>query len=91
MRISLLTATGAYNLGDELILLQEYEYLSHRYHNATFTVFTYNQKSSLLPHDDRIRYVSYFPNNLRIHPFLNIYFLIQNLFHIARSDLLIIG
>lgn len=44
MHFSLFTATGAYNLGDELILLQEYEYLHNRYPEATFTIFTYDRK-----------------------------------------------
>ena len=44
MHFSIFTATGAYNLGDELILLQEYEYLHNRYPDATFTIFTYDRK-----------------------------------------------
>lgn len=91
MHISLFTATGAYNLGDELILLQEYEYLSHRYEGATFSVFTYDSKSSLLPAGDHIQYVSYFPNAFKKHPFRNLWYFIQTIRHIRKSDLVVIG
>lgn len=91
MHISLLTATGAYNLGDELILAQEHEYLNARYPGAIFHVFTYDPESSLLPKDKKIRDISYFPNNLRKHPFANIAFFFENLITLATSDLIVIG
>jgi len=91
MHITLLTATGAYNLGDELILLQEYEYLKDRYRDASFTVVTYDRASSLLPIREDIRYISYFPSSLRKKPFLNILFFCRNLFALATSDLIVIG
>lgn len=91
MHFSLFTATGAYNLGDELILLQEYSYLKNRYREATFSVFTYDAQSSLLPEDPSIGYLSYFPSNLKKRPFQNIWYLLQTVLAIRSSDFIIIG
>ena len=91
MNISLLTATGAYNLGDELILREEYEYLQDRYLEGYFTIFTDNSESSLLPKCSNIRYISYFPNHIKSRPFQNIVYLIQNILAIRSSDLIVIG
>lgn len=91
MHFSLFTATGAYNLGDELILLQEYTYLKNRYPGANFSVFTYDARSSLLPDDPAIQYLSYFPNHLKKRPLRNIWYFSQTLLAIQRSDLVIIG
>lgn len=91
MHFSLFTATGAYNLGDELILLQEYEYLHNRYPEATFTIFTYDRKGSLLPADPSIKYVCYFPDHIRTRPIQNILAFFETLFAIYASDRIIIG
>jgi len=91
MHFSLFTAAGAYNLGDELILLQEYEYLRDRYENATFTIFTYDRKWSLLPKDPNIKYVCYFPDHIRTRPIQNILAFFETLFAIYKSDRVIIG
>ncbi|HBB27090.1 TPA: hypothetical protein DCZ36_01160 [Candidatus Gracilibacteria bacterium] len=91
MHFSLFTATGAYNLGDELILLQEYEYLKNRYKNASFSFFTYDEKSSLLPEDPMIEYLSYFPNHLKTRPIHNIWYLLQTILTIRSSDAIIVG
>ena len=91
MHFSLFTATGAYNLGDELILRQEYMYLKNRYPEATFSIFTYDVKSTLLPEDPSIEYLSYFPNNLRRHPLQNIWSFLRMIGTIHSSDVVIIG
>lgn len=91
MHYSLFTATGAYNLGDELILLQEYLYLKNRHPEATFSVFTYDRASSLLPEDGAIEYLSYFPNHMRTKPLQNIWYAFRMIFAIHRSDAVIIG
>lgn len=91
MHFSIFTATGAYNLGDELILLQEYEYLHNRYPEATFTIFTYDRKGSLLPADSSIKYVCYFPDHIRTRPIQNILAFFETLFAIYASDRVIIG
>lgn len=91
MKYIFFTATGAYNLGDELILLQEYTYLKNRQREATFSVFTYDAKSSLLPEDPSIEYLSYFPHNLKKRPIRNIWYLIQTILTLRKSDFIIIG
>lgn len=91
MHFSLFTATGAYNLGDELILLQEYAYLKNRYKNASFSVFSYDKKSSLLPEDPSVEYISYFPHRLKTRPIQNVWYLLQTIFIIRKSDVVIIG
>ena len=91
MRFTLFTATGGYNLGDELILLQEYTYLKNRYQEATFSVFTYDEGSSLLPEDRSVEYLPYFPHHLRTRPLQNIWYLIKTVLTIRKSDSIIIG
>ncbi len=91
MNFSLFTATGAYNLGDELILLQEYTYLKNRYPEAHFSVFTYDEKSSLLPDDPSIEYLSYFPHHLRKRPVHNIWYALKTIWTLYRSDYVIVG
>lgn len=90
MKISLLTATGHHNLGDELILLQEYKYLKEKFDNPKFSIFTYNQDSSLLPEDNNIKYIPYFPKNIRKRPLKNLKYLFANIWAIFQSDLIII-
>lgn len=88
---SLFTASGAYNLGDELILLQEYQYLKNRYPDATFSIFTYDSKSSLLPEDPSVEYVTYFPHRLKRRPFHNVWYLLKTILTVGKSDCVIIG
>ncbi|MDD5377240.1 MAG: polysaccharide pyruvyl transferase family protein [Candidatus Gracilibacteria bacterium] len=91
MNFVLFTATGAYNLGDELILLQEYMYLKNRYPKATFSVFTYDAASSLLPEDSSIEYLSFFPHHLKKRPIRNIWYFLKTVLAIRRSDFIIVG
>ncbi|MDD2916542.1 MAG: polysaccharide pyruvyl transferase family protein [Candidatus Gracilibacteria bacterium] len=91
MHYSLLTATGAYNLGDELILLQEYEFIKKRHPEATFSVFTYDKKSSLLPRDETIEYISYFPNHAKTKPLQNIWYFLRTFLVVRKSDAVIVG
>lgn len=90
MKISLLTATWHYNLGDELILLQEYNILREKFQGAEFNIFTYEEKSSLLPKEDNIKYIPYFPKNIRKKPIENLKYLWENISAIAKSNLIII-
>ncbi|EKE30366.1 MAG: polysaccharide pyruvyl transferase [uncultured bacterium (gcode 4)] len=90
MRIIIFTATWHYNLWDELILKQEYELFRKRYPDAKFDIFTYDEKSSLLPKDENIRYIPYFPKNIRRNPFANIAYLFKNILSIAKSDIIFI-
>ena len=89
--ILLMTATGGYNLGDELILLQEYTFLRQRYPLAKITVFTYDQNSSLLPKDDLLSYIYYFPHALKSQPITNIGYLWKNISAIFSCDMVVIG
>ena len=85
-----MTATGAYNLWDEIILKEELTFLQGHYGDlASFTIFTYDQKSALF-FDPSVKFVSYFPNNFFGKPFANIGYLIKNLWLIYRADILII-
>lgn len=88
---SLFTAAGAYNLGDELILLQEYTYLKNRHPEATFSVFTYDTGSTLLPDDEAIEYLHYFPDRSRTRPLQNIWYAIRTILTVRKSDAVIIG
>jgi polysaccharide pyruvyl transferase WcaK-like protein len=103
-RILLYTAAGQANLGDEYILSEELWYLQARYPWAQITIATYdiwashhprvtwvqagNASSSEL---QSIRYISYFPNHLRTAPVRNIWYLLENIWTLFRSDLVIIG
>lgn len=74
-----------------MILLQEYTYLKNRYNEATFSVFTYDQKSSLLPQDSSIEYLFYFPHHFKKRLCRNIWYLLKTIFTIWKSDYTIIG
>ena len=90
-KILFMAAVGAHNLWDELILKWEVEYIKKEYgENIEITVSTYDRTSTLLT-DPEIRYVSYFPNDIRHHFFRNIGYFFYNIGLIARSDVLIIG
>lgn len=86
-----MAATGAYNLGDELIVSEEVRFVRSHYGNSVdITVFTYDRASSMISDPD-IQYKSYFPNNIGKNPFWNIWYLIQNILAIWKADVLVIG
>ncbi len=90
MKIAILTATWHYNLWDELILLQEYKFLkAHYWEETIFTIFTYDSESSLLPKDEKIEFVPYFPNWIRKNPIKNLKYLFANYKAIKSSDLVV--
>lgn len=89
--ILIYAATGEYNLGDECIIFSEVEYLRNRYPEAIITIASYDPRSTLLPASDTVRYISYFPNDIRHKPIGNIVAFWKNLLQIYRSDLVIIG
>ena len=90
-RITVLTANGQGNLGDELILLSEQALLERLCPNAEYTVFTYNRSASMLRQSEKIRFVPYFPNNIKRHPLKNVWYFLRNVFAIAVSDRLVVG
>ena len=85
-----MTASGDFNLWDELILQEEVKFLQKHYGDVDITAFTYDPKS-LVFNDPKVKYVHYFPSNLFGNPIGNIFFLIKNLWLIARADILVIG
>jgi polysaccharide pyruvyl transferase WcaK-like protein len=90
-KILFMAAAGSHNLGDELILQGEVDYIKKQYgENISITVSTYDRTSTLLT-DTEIRYVSYFPNDIRHHFFRNIGYFFYNIWLIARSDVMIVG
>jgi len=64
--------------------------MKKHYPNSDITVFTYTPQS-LIFKDPDIKTASYFPNNIGNSPFANIGYLIKNIYHIIRADVLIIG
>ena len=90
VHISLLTASGKHNLGDELILAEEFRRLKSGFPEATFSLFTYDT-SSLIFSDSNAKIVSFFPNKFRSHPWANISYFFKNIWHISKSDLIVIG
>ncbi len=85
-----MTATGCYNLGDEIILKAEVAFIKSQYENVDITVFTYDKESTLLP-EWSVRYVNYFPNRFWRHPLRNIWYFFENIWLIRSADFLIIG
>jgi polysaccharide pyruvyl transferase WcaK-like protein len=89
-KILIMTASWVNNLGDELILKEEYDFMNLHYPNSDIIVFTYNPKSLFIKSPE-LKTVSYFPNNFGNKPFANIGYLIKNIYYIVRADVLIIG
>lgn len=86
-----MTATGSYNLWDEIILREELKFLQNHYGDlASFTVFTHDKKSTIFE-DATVKFVPYFPTNFWGNPFANIGYFFHNLWLIYKSDILIIG
>jgi polysaccharide pyruvyl transferase WcaK-like protein len=90
-KILIMTATGKYNLGDELILREEIRFLRSHYGNVAITVCTYDKKSHLIEDPEDIDFISYFPNHLITRPIQNIWYFFHNIVSIYRSDIVIIG
>lgn len=90
MKISIFTATGHYNLWDELILLEEYEVFKKYFVDAKYSIFTYDKKSSMIKKWENIDYIKYFPAWLFKHPLKNIGYFFKNILTIIESDIVII-
>jgi polysaccharide pyruvyl transferase WcaK-like protein len=90
-KILFMTAAGAHNLGDELILREEINFVREHYgKHVDITAFAYDL-DDILTRDPEVRFVSYFPNRIGEYFFKNIQFLFQNIWLISRADVLIIG
>jgi len=97
MKILLFTATGAENLGDELITLVEIQHLQKMYHNCHITVFSHDiwrTRRFLLSQNisfEKIEIQEYFPNYLRTKPLKNIRLLWETLRLMKNCDHIYIG
>lgn len=89
-KILIMTSTGSYNIGDELILREEIGFIKTHYGNVEIVVFTHDKKSAILK-EENVKFASYFPTNLLRNPFGNIFYLIKNIWLIAKADVLVIG
>ncbi len=86
-----MTATGSYNLWDEIILREELKFLQGHYGEMVeFTIFTHDKKSALFADPD-VSWVMYFPHAFFRNPIANIWYFVRNIWTIARADIMIIG
>lgn len=97
MKIVLFTATGAENLGDELITLCELRQFLSMYHDVQIILFSHDvqrTKRFLLSQNFPLKQVmiqEYFPNGFRIHPIRNIQLFWRMLMSIKNADHVYIG
>ncbi len=82
--------SGAYNLGDELILRSEIDLFQKQFPNAHFHIATYN-KDSFIGNKRNIHFLSFFPNNFKNNFFKNIWYFFKNIYITWKSDIVIIG
>jgi polysaccharide pyruvyl transferase WcaK-like protein len=92
MKITILAAIWAQNLGDELILKNEIQFFQRRFwDNTKFSVFTYDLENPFIIWK-RIKYYEYFPCNIK--NITKIFRNIKNFFNFIRivkkSDLIVI-
>jgi polysaccharide pyruvyl transferase WcaK-like protein len=97
IQFCLFTATGAENLGDELITLTEVQHLQKIYPDCHITVFSHDiwrtrrfflsQNISL----EKVQIQEYFPNFLRKKPLKNIRLLWETLRLMRNSDHVYVG
>jgi polysaccharide pyruvyl transferase WcaK-like protein len=90
-KVLIMTATGSYNLGDEVILHEEMKFLHGHYGEMVdFVIFTHDRKSALFQ-DEEVTWAKYFPSGFMRNPLANIWYLLRNIWIIARADIMIIG
>lgn len=97
MKIVLFTATGAENLGDELITLCEIQRFLLMDKNTQITLFSHDinrTKRFLLSQNlplEQVTIQEYFPNGFRTHPIRNIWLFWQTLVSIKKANHVYIG
>lgn len=97
MKILLFTATGAENLGDELITLTEVQHLQKLYQDCHITVFSHDvwrTRRFLLSQNislEKTEIQEYFPNYLRKKPLKNIRLLWETLRLLRNCEHVYIG
>ncbi len=95
--ICLFTATGAENLGDELITLCEIRYFLNTISEVEITLFTHNSERTrrfLLSQNvplEQVTLKEYFPNALRSQPLKNISLFFETVKSIKNTDHVYIG
>lgn len=70
-KILIFVLSGAYNLGDELILRSEIDLFQKYFPEAEFTIATYDE-NSFFGSKKNIEFISFFPNNIKKKFFQNI-------------------
>ena len=86
-----MTATGSYNLWDEIILREELRFLQGHYGEMVhFIIFTHDKKSALFDDKD-VTWLTYFPHGFWRNPLANIWYFIRNTWTISHADIMIIG
>ena len=90
-KILIMLATGKSNLWDELILREEVRFIRSHYWDVDITVCTYDKRTHLIDAPEGIHFISYFPNHLFSRFIQNIWYFLQNIVTIYRSDILIVG
>jgi len=92
-----MTATGAENLGDELITLCEIWELREKNPEANIILFSHDPERSWRflysqnISEKKLTILPYFPTNINKYPLKNIVYFLQTLYTIYRSDHIYIG
>lgn len=89
-KITFFVLSGAYNLGDELILRSEIDFFKRKFPSANISVATYDE-NSFFGEKKNLYFFSFFPNNFRKKFFKNIFYFWKNALEIATSDIVVIG
>lgn len=89
-KITFFVLSGAYNLGDELILRSEIDFFKKKFPHGKISVVTYDE-NSFFGERENITFFSFFPNNFREKFLQNIFYFWKNAFEIATSDIVVIG
>lgn len=93
----LMTASGAENLGDELITLCEIEHFRNENTEMRIILFSHNPERSWRflrsqnISEKNLTILPYFPTHIKKHPLKNIYYFLQTLHAIYVSDHVYVG
>lgn len=88
--IFIMVLSGAYNLGDELILRSEIDTFQSQNPDANFYISTYDE-NSFLGSKNNIHFLSFFPNNFKRHFLKNIGYFFKHIYATWKADRIIIG
>jgi ADP-heptose:LPS heptosyltransferase len=89
--IVIFAASGAQNLGDELIVLSQVSMLHAHFPQAQIYVASHHPQSHLLADMQEYCHTFYaFPYAIKHYPWKNIQIFFEQILHILKSDLIII-